>query len=49
MYTKPNTSHAEIQTVRKTLKTRTVLVQGQHTSKTKDQVYRLRIYNFREV
>jgi hypothetical protein len=42
MYTKQNTSQDEIQTVRRTLNTTRVLVQGQpHTSK--DQVYRLRI------
>jgi hypothetical protein len=39
MYTKQNTSQDEIQTVRRTLNARRVLVQGQHTSK--DQVYML--------
>jgi calcineurin-like phosphoesterase family protein len=41
MYTKQNNSQDELQIVRRTLNTRRVLVQGQHTSK--DQVYRLRI------
>jgi hypothetical protein len=44
MYAKQNTSQDEIQTVRRTLNTTRVLVQGQHTSKrSMDQVYRLRI------
>jgi calcineurin-like phosphoesterase family protein len=41
MYTKQNTSQDDIQTIRRTLNTRKVIVQGQHASK--DQVYRLRI------